>query len=294
MTWLFLVSIIWAFSFSLIKGNLAGVDSNFVGFARLAVSLLVFLPFLKVKKIPRQLAIKLIITGMLQFGVMYLAYLAAFKTLKAYEVALFTIFTPIYVTLIDDAISKKFSALHLVTALIAVLGTWVIEREGIQSAGVVSGFLLVQASNLCYAFGQVYYRRIMAGQKELKDIGVFGYMYLGAAVITALATGLLTPLSSITLTTKQILTLLYLGAVASGLSFFLWNLGARKVNTGTLAIFNDLKVPLAVMVSLLFFGEKTNVPALMLGGTIILLSLVVNEFVTHRQNKPETMKKPAE
>ena len=293
MTWLFLVSIIWAFSFSLIKGNLAGVDSNFVGFARLAVSLLVFLPFLKFKKIPRKLALKLFLTGMLQFGVMYLTYLAAFKTLKAYEVALFTIFTPIYVTLIDDALTKKFSALHLVTALIAVLGTWVIERESIQSAGVVSGFLLVQASNLCYAFGQVYYRRIMAKQEGLKDLDVFGYMYLGAAVITALATGLLTPLASLTLTSKQILTILYLGAVASGLSFFLWNLGARKVNTGTLAIFNDLKVPLAVLVSLLFFGEKTNLPALFLGGAIILLSLVINEYFTRRRRKLEMNEKPA-
>ncbi|HPS42254.1 MAG TPA: EamA family transporter, partial [Anaerolineaceae bacterium] len=110
---------------------------------------------------------------------------------------------------------------------------------------------------------------------------------------TALATGLLTPLASLTLTSKQILTILYLGAVASGLSFFLWNLGARKVNTGTLAIFNDLKVPLAVLVSLLFFGEKTNLPALFLGGAIILLSLVINEYFTRRRRKLEMNEKPA-
>jgi len=42
MIYLLLVSIAWAFSFGLIKGNLAGVDSNFVSFARMAFSLLVF------------------------------------------------------------------------------------------------------------------------------------------------------------------------------------------------------------------------------------------------------------
>jgi len=51
MIYLLLVSIAWAFSFGLIKGNLAGVDSNFVSFARMAFSLLVFLPFLKYKNL---------------------------------------------------------------------------------------------------------------------------------------------------------------------------------------------------------------------------------------------------
>ena len=222
-------------------------------------------------------------TGLLQFGLMYLTYLAAFKTLKAYEVALFTIFTPVFVTLIDDAFSKKFNLLHFATALITVVGTWVIECGQIQSPGVITGFLLVQISNLCYAFGQVYYRNLMAQNGRLTDIDVFGYLYLGAVLITGLATVLLVPLNSIMLTAKQTWTLLYLGVVASGLSFFLWNIGARKVNTGTLAIFNDLKIPLAVLVSLLVFGEKTNIPALLIGGLIILAALVINEYFTRRK-----------
>ena len=47
MVFLLLVSLIWAFSFGLIKGNLTGLDSNFVAFCRMFVSLLIFLPFLK-------------------------------------------------------------------------------------------------------------------------------------------------------------------------------------------------------------------------------------------------------
>lgn len=146
MAYLFIVSLIWAFSFGLIKGNLTGVDSNFVGFARLLISFLIFLPFLKIKKINGRLALKLLLTGMLQFGIMYLTYLAAFRTLKAYEVALFTIFTPIFVTLIDDAFARKFNFLHLATAIITVAGTWVIKRGEIQSPGVMTGFLLDRKS----------------------------------------------------------------------------------------------------------------------------------------------------
>jgi drug/metabolite transporter (DMT)-like permease len=280
---LLLVSIAWGFSFGLIKGNLTGIDSNFVSFARMAFSLVVFLPFLKFKKIDKSLFWRLFLAGALQFGVMYIAYIAAFKYLQAYEVALFTIFTPIYVTLINDAMNKKFKALYLITAGLAVAGTWVIEQSQILSPGILTGFALVQISNLAFSFGQIYYRKLLAGSTGLKDHEVFGALYLGAAVITALATLIFTPLGSLTLTAKQIWTLVYLGIFASGICFFLWNLGARKVNAGALAIFNDFKIPLAVAISLLVFGEQTNLLNLLVGGLIIVASLVVNELLDHRR-----------
>lgn len=285
MVLLLIVSLAWAFSFSLIKGNLTGVDSNFVSFARMLVSLLVFLPLIRIRKINRKLAWKLALAGIMQFGIMYIAYIASFKTLKAYEVALFTIFTPLYVTLIDDAFRKKFNPLYLVTAILAVIGTWIIKSGDPLSPGIWTGFLLVQVSNLCFAFGQVYYRRLMANHPDLKDRDVFGVLYLGAVVVTLAATLAFTPLSTLTLTAKQIWTLVYLGAFASGICFFFWNIGSRQVNTGALAIFNDLKVPLAVAVALLVFGEQTNWVTLLIGGSIVVASLVLNEWITKKIKK---------
>ena len=280
---LLLVSLAWGFSFGLIKGNLTGIDSNFVSFARMAFSLLVFLPFIKYKKIGKPLFWKLFLTGVMQFGIMYIAYIASFRYLQAYEVALFTIFTPLYVTLIDDALNKKFNALYLVTAVLAIAGTWVIDQSQILSPGVFIGFLLVQVSNLAFAFGQIYYRKLMAGKTELKDHQVFGALYLGAVAVTALATLIFTPLASLTLTSKQIWTLVYLGVFASGICFFLWNLGARKVNAGALAIFNNFKIPLAVAISLVVFGEKTNLLHLLIGGLIVVASLVLNEVLNRKR-----------
>jgi carboxylate/amino acid/amine transporter len=282
MAYLFIVSLAWAFSFGLIKTNLSGLDSNFVAFARMLISFLVFLPFIRFRKLDRKLALKLALAGIMQFGIMYIAYIASFKTLKAYEVALFTIFTPLYVTLIDDAFRKKFKPLYLLTAGLAVVGTWIIKSGQPLSPGIISGFLLVQVSNITFAFGQVYYRRVMAEHPEVKDQDVFGILYLGAVAITLLVTLIFVPLSSIKPTTTQIWTLVYLGAFASGICFFFWNLGARKVNTGALAIFNDFKVPLAVAVSLLVFGEKTNWVTLLIGGLIVVASLLVNEWITKR------------
>ena len=286
---LFIVSLVWAFSFGLIKGNLSGVDSTFVAFARLFIALLVFLPFMRFKKLDIKTALKLGMTGLVQFGLMYIFYLEAFNTLQAYEVALFTIFTPVFVTLIDDAFSRRLNILHLVVAFITIAGTWIIKGEALQSREILAGFLLVQASNLCYAFGQIYYRRVMARHPDLKDHQVFGVLYLGGFLVTAGATLATVPLSTLTLTTQQGLTLFYLGAIASGLSFFLWNSGARRVNAGTLAVFNDLKIPLAVGVSLLFFGEQTDLIRLLIGGSTIVAALALNEYISRGQRQNQVL-----
>ena len=75
----------------------------------------------------------------------------------------------------------------------------------------------------------------------------------------------------------QIATLFYLGILASGLCFFWWNLGATRVNAGTLAVFNNAKVPLGVACSLLFFGETADLPRLAVGGALLIAAVAVAE-----------------
>ena len=82
MPYLFIVSLIWAFSPGLTKGLTTGLDPTFVAAARLGIALLVFLPFLRGKALTASLALRLASIGAVQFGVMYLAYNAAFRLLK--------------------------------------------------------------------------------------------------------------------------------------------------------------------------------------------------------------------
>jgi drug/metabolite transporter (DMT)-like permease len=282
MLYLFIVSLIWAFSFGLIKNQLAGLDASFVAAARLLISLLVFLPFLRLRGVSRRLGLSLALTGAVQYGLMYVAYLYAFRYLQAYEVALFTIFTPLYVTLIHDAFRRRLHGVSLLATLIAIAGTAVVKQADLLRPELLTGFLIVQASNLFFAFGQVYYRELLHKTSELTDLRVFALLYLGGALTAGLPALFTTPWGSFSLSSTQALTLLYLGAVASGLGFFLWNVGARKVNAGALAIFNDLKIPLAVAVSLIFFGEQAHLPSLLIGGAVVLAALALNEWGARR------------
>ncbi len=262
MPYLIAVSLLWAFSFGLIKDRLAGLDAAFISAARLGLALLVLLPFFRWRGLTASLALRLTGLGAVQFGLMYLAYNASFQYLQAHEVALFTLSTPIFVTLLADALDRNFRPRALLAALIAIGGTAVIVFQGQALKPTATGLLLVQASNLAFALGQVGYKRLRAAHTGLNDSAVFALPYAGAFALTAVVAAFRVDYTALTLASSQTLTLLYLGILASGAGFFLWNVGATKASAGTLAVMNNAKIPLAVACSLLFFGEEADIPRL--------------------------------
>ena len=286
MIYLLITTIIWGFSFGLIKNNLSSVDPIFVSLCRMVLSLVIFLPFLKLKRLDHRFRFKMVLIGAIQYGVMYICYTSAFQFLKAYEVALFTIFTPLFVTLFDGILKKKFSWLFLATTLLTIAGTAVVEYQQLSTTSFWLGFLLVQISNLAFAIGQILYRREFKTITLVKDLDIFGLLYLGGVLSTGIASAVFTPWMKLQLGVTQIWSLVYLGIIASGIGFFLWNLGARKVNVGALAIANDLKVPAAILISLALFGEATDLPRLVMGGLIVIAALVINELALKRNPPP--------
>lgn len=274
MIYLLAVSLLWAVSFGLIKGQLAGTDPTAVAAVRLAVSLLVFAPLLRPRATPRHVAMQYAGIGAVQFGLMYVLYIAAYADLAAHEVALFTVLTPLWVALVDDALARRFSPWTLAAAVLAVAGAAVVKWTDLASPGLVRGFLLVQASNLCFAVGQVLYRRVRARRPTPADHAVFAWLYLGGAVAAGGLSLLLSPAGAFTFSGEQWGVLLYLGAIATGVGFYGWNVGATRVDTATLAVFNNLKIPLAVLVSLAVFGEHLDAPLrFVLGSAVIALAL---------------------
>ena len=79
MLYLILVSLIWAFSFGLIKGQLTGLDPNLVAAIRLFLAWLVFLPFCRLRHCRLITIICLLAIGAIQYGVMSIPTLVFFK-----------------------------------------------------------------------------------------------------------------------------------------------------------------------------------------------------------------------
>jgi len=112
---------------------------------------------------------------------------------------------------------------------------------------------------------------------------VFGYFYLGALVVASIAFLLFGNSDKLPTTSLQWGILVYLGLIASGLGYFAWNKGACLVNAGALAIMNNALVPAGLVVNIMIWNRDVDLMRLGIGGSIILLSLWVNETWVKRK-----------
>lgn len=275
MIYLAIVSLIWAFSFGLIGSSLLGVDSFLVATLRLGVASIIFLPFLRFKKIMKVDCFRLIICGAIQFGLMYACYMKAFHYIPSHVVAIFSILTPVYVVLIHDLLKRTFFNRYIWVALLSVLGAASIKVKSVPDGDIWIGFGLMQAAGIAFAFGQVAYRNWKKANAQVPDQAVFGLLAFGGFICAGGFSLLLTDFAAVEITLNQWQSILYLGCVASGLGFFFWNKGATRSNPGTLAAFNNAAVPLAVIISLLVFGESKaldleNLLRLFVGSALII------------------------
>ncbi|CCK76094.1 Conserved hypothetical protein [Oleispira antarctica RB-8] len=271
------VSIIWAFSFGLIKGKLTGLDSGLVASIRLILCFLCFMPFI-FKVSQQKMRLRLMLLGIVQFGIMYLAYIQSYQYLPAYLVAVFTIFTPFYViglNIIFDKNSRNAKALTVAlgAVMLSIAGAAVIVFKAPGQDEFLMGFLILQVANIAFAIGQWNYQR-WADQSS--NAGNMAWMYLGAALFASLFSFPQLSWSEIVISDEQILVLLYLGVIASGLCFYLWNSGSKQVSPATLAVMNNGYIPVAVIASIVLFSEDVDVVRLAIGGGLIFLSVVIS------------------
>jgi drug/metabolite transporter (DMT)-like permease len=289
MLYLLIVSIAWGFSFGLFSGYLTNLDPTLVAFLRLFLAVPFFAPFFRPKGLTVRQLIFLACIGGVQFGAMYVLLNLSFQYLQSWQVALFTIFTPLYLGIIDGIWEERFHPFGLLMALIAIIGAAVIHYDQKVTGSVMRGVMHMQLSNFCFALGQVAYRHIRREiSRDKSDFSLQCVLFIGASIVTALSTtyqGTWGDLLKISW--SQWGTVIYMGVVASGLCFYMWNSGATMVSIGTLSVFNNMKIPIAMFISLTVFGESTNYYRLFIGslilGSAMLLSELNERYQTNRK-----------
>ncbi|TNL11843.1 EamA family transporter [Kosakonia cowanii] len=276
MALLIITTILWAFSFSLIGEYLAGhVDSYFSVLMRVGLAALVFLPFLRTRGHNLQTISLYMLVGALQLGIMYLFGFQAYLYLTVSEFLLFTVFTPLYITLIYDLLSKRrLRWSYLLSAGLAVIGAAIIRYDKV-SDHFWTGLILVQLANISFAIGMVGYKRLME-TRPMPQHNAFAWFYLGAFVVAAVAWLIMGNPQKLPTTTLQWGVLVWLGVVASGLGYFMWNYGATQVDAGTLGIMNNVHVPAGLLVNLAIWQQQPHWPSFIIGGAVIIASLWVH------------------
>ena len=276
MYYLFITTILWSFSFSLI-GNFIAVEMNSwtLAFLRSLVACIFFAPWINFK-IPFDYVIKMIIIGALQIGIMYLLYLNSFNYASVQKILLFTITTPLYVFIISQLFNGEFKLTSISIIIISIIGGFIIRMTSFNIADLTA-LLLVQLANICFASGQVFYRRLKRYNKDTVNINTdFAFFFIGATFITLL--GLIaSPYNySNPESIEQWLLILWLGGGASGFGYFLWNYGSTKVKVETLATMNNLVIPLGLFVDIIFFSGNHDFQTLIIGTLIIISSIAAS------------------
>ncbi|WP_416422926.1 carboxylate/amino acid/amine transporter [Pseudomonas sp. App30] len=277
MGYLLLVTLIQAYSFNLIGVYLAGhVDSYFAVLARVIIAGLVFIPLSRWRGMAPGFVRSMLLIGALQFGVTYVCLYLSFRVLTVPEVLLFTILTPLHVTLIEDALNRRFNPWALLAALVAVAGAAIIRFDRI-APDFFMGFLLLQLANFTYAAGQVLYKRLVARYpSDEPQYRRFGYFFVGALLVALPAFLAFGNPQHLPQDPTQWGVLVFLGLVATALGMYAWNKGASQVNGGTLAVMNNLHIPTGLLMNLLFWNHSEPLGRLALGGAVILASLWIS------------------
>ncbi|MEX5592453.1 carboxylate/amino acid/amine transporter [Pseudomonas orientalis] len=279
MGYLLVVTLIQAFSFSLIGEYLAGhVDSYFAVLVRVVLAGLIFIPLTRWRSVAPAFMRGMLVIGALQFGVTYVCLYLSFRVLTVPEVLLFTILTPLHVTLIEDALNRRFNPWALVAALVAVAGAAVIRFDQI-TPNFLMGFLLLQLANFTYAAGQVMYKHLVARYpSDQPHYRRFGYFYLGALLVVLPAFLLFGKADFLPQAPLQWGVLVFLGLISTALGMYWWNKGACLVNGGTLAVMNNLHVPVGLLLNLLIWNQHEPLGRLALGGLVILAAVGVSRL----------------
>lgn len=272
MIWLVFATILFSLSFGLIKSQLGSLPSEFVVFCRLLIAALIFLPF--AKKIDTGKAFKALLIGAIQFGVMYLCFIKAFKYLQGNEVALLTTSTPIFVGIWSAFFGEKFKPVYITCILMSVIGAVVILWNNISLNMIIKGILLMEGCNCAFALGQVLWKKYIGKD----DLRLMASAYSGAVLAVIPFTVMNVNFMSIRISLMQVLSLLYLAVIPTGIGFWLWNKGAARVKYSTLAVMNNLKIPFGVLFSIFIFHEKVNILYFSIGSLLILTAIIILHF----------------
>lgn len=270
MLYLLIATICFSLSFGLIKSQLAMLPSSFVIALRLLFAILVFLPFFK--RVDFKTHLKSFFIGIVQFGVMYVAFLNAFKYLQGNEVALLTTTTPIFVAFWAMLFGDKFKTIYILCILMSVIGAGIVVWQNLEFLQIVKGVLLMETSNCTFALGQVLWKKFIPD--EIKSENLMASAYLGAFALVAPFVIFNNEIST-NLTSLQLFSIIYLGVIPTGVGFFLWNRGSKLVKSSTLAIMNNLKIPFGVLFSIILFQEKIDVLNFLIGSFIIFLAIII-------------------
>jgi drug/metabolite transporter (DMT)-like permease len=287
MLLLLLTMTVWGSTFVVTKGLIELWPPFTLAFARVAIGTLVLMP-LAIARYRRGTHLPwgtIWIMGLLGVTLYYLTFNQAMLYISASQGALVQASIPAMTALVAVLwLRERASVLRWSGIALSVSGVLIV-FSGAQSepgnATTMAGNVLMFASVACWAL-------YTALAKRAADFD--------SLVITVCVTGagslLLLPFCAYEIATVGLQPLpvsgwigvLYLGGVASGLAYLLYNASLRHLDASAVGVYTNLIPVVGVLTGVVFLGEPLSIRAVV-GGAVVMLGV----WITGRSERPQAV-----
>jgi len=208
-----------------------------------------------------------IITGLLFAVTTSLFVFSVSKTTISNAVLLQSI-QPFFIMFIAYfSLSERITKTKIITLVIALIGIYVINPI---TTGNLTGNITALASGLAFAVLTVYMRY---EDKKLHHTSTLWYMFFAAVFMIPFPI-----LFGVGELAKNILYILMLGGLGTGLAYFLYNLSLERIEAEMASLFTMILLPLSsIILGILIIKEKLLLNTV-IGGLILLISAIYLEI----------------
>ncbi|NLL00284.1 MAG: DMT family transporter [Clostridiales bacterium] len=233
------------------------------------------------KEIKRNL--KILIASGAALGFNWILLFEAYKNTSITNATLSYYFAPVIVVFLSPLILKdKLTLRKALSILVAIIGMFLVAWTG-GDGSIAGNELLGIGFGLSAAF---LYALVVIFNKLIKNMGGFDItiIQLSIASMILLPYVLLQgPIPLNLLNASEIIRLLLVGLLNTGLAYLLYFSSVQKLESQTVAVFSYIDPISALVMSAIFVGEKISGLQLM-GGILILGSAFVSGM-NHRPNR---------
>ncbi|MBQ9768396.1 MAG: EamA family transporter [Lachnospiraceae bacterium] len=217
-------------------------------------------------------------------GVNWILLFEAYRFTTVAVATLCYYMAPVLVILLAPFVLKeKMTVKKTICAAVAVLGMLFV--SGIFEGGAATGG---NAKGIIFGLGAAaFYATVMLTNKFLKDISSYDrtILQLGIAAAVVLPYALMTSgvREFAALTVPQMLLLLAVGIIHTGVAYWLYFGSMEHLSSQTVAVYSYIDPAFAVVLSILVLREETGVLGI-LGAVLILGSTFVSEWKGKKSN----------
>ncbi len=264
LIYLLISSFLWGTSFPVVKLAVSRISPFDLFFLRFTLSTLILLPLFKRKFIKAEI----ILLGFLNSSAFILQFVGQ-KFTTATEAALITVVILPMVAFLSIFIDERADLKKILAVLLTIVGAVIITTK-LNFAAIeftsIRGNLLVFLAAFLWSGFTVISRKI---QKEgIKDPTWGIILWTGFFSLPVIF------FKRIEFSSFSIGISLYLAVFATILSFYLFLEAMRVVDATTSSIFSSLELVFAIILSMIFLGERLTTSVL-IGGGLILASIIL-------------------